>query len=151
MFTEQGLQLIIVHYTCKEKNASAIHTHTYIVWLLWFFDCFLIWFFLPRFDLFLNGWLFWFDGFYPASVYCLFLRGCWGLAQRLLSLSASSGYSTLVLEEARVFCLEPIRCYKAFSWGFWEKDSPFSPSFLVFSGENLIENGANSEEVRQRG
>jgi len=81
----------------------------------------------------------------------LFLRGCGGHAQRLLSQSASSGYSTLVLGEAHVFHLEPIRCYKGFSWGFWEKDSPFSPSFLVFSGENLSENGANSEEVRLRG
>lgn len=128
------------------------YTHTHILFDCFdFFGCFLIWLFLPRFDLFLIGWLFWFDGFYPASVYGLFLRGCWGLAQRLLSQSASPGYSTLVLEEVRVFYLEPIRCYKAFSWGFWEKDSPFSPSFLIFSGENLSENGANSEEVRQRG
>lgn len=60
MFSEQGLQPIIVHYICKEKNTSAKHIHTYCLTAL----IFLI--------------VFWFDCFYPGLI-CFWLVDCFGL------------------------------------------------------------------------
>lgn len=126
IFIEQQLHLIIINYICKE----------YTVNIYGLFGCLC---------------------FYLAVIFSSLMTTCAeyfhsGKQAQRPQPTITLQLQQLVLGGACTFHVEPVRCAKSFSWGFWKKEfSFFLCIFLQLFGGNLDDNGGSSEETRLSG